>query len=41
MCVFVITPEGANFVYYPYPEIRKIHEFDECDPFLPERLVIW
>ncbi len=19
MCVFVIVPEGANFVYYPYP----------------------
>jgi hypothetical protein len=20
MCVFVIVPEGANFVYYPYPK---------------------
>ncbi|MBS1501426.1 MAG: hypothetical protein JST32_05160 [Bacteroidetes bacterium] len=20
MCIFVIVPEGANFVYYPYPK---------------------
>jgi hypothetical protein len=20
MCVFVVVPEGANFVYYPYPK---------------------
>lgn len=20
MCIFVIVPEGANFVYYPYPQ---------------------
>ena len=20
MCVFVIVPEGANFIYYPYPK---------------------
>jgi hypothetical protein len=22
MCVFVIVPEGANFIYYPYPAKR-------------------
>ena len=21
MCVFVVVPEGANFVYYPYPKV--------------------
>jgi len=23
MCVFVIVPEGANFIYYPYPGKRQ------------------
>lgn len=22
MCVFVIVPEGANFIYYPYPQTK-------------------
>ncbi len=21
MCLFVVVPEGANFVYYPYPKV--------------------
>lgn len=23
MCIFVIVPEGANFVYYPYPKAKN------------------
>lgn len=23
MCVFVIVPEGANFIFYPYPKGKK------------------
>jgi hypothetical protein len=23
MCVFVIVPEGANFIYYPYPKQKS------------------
>lgn len=22
MCIFVIVPEGANFIYYPYPQAK-------------------
>lgn len=23
MCIFVVVPEGANFVYYPYPKPKR------------------
>ncbi|MGO1244143.1 MAG: hypothetical protein ACTJHT_03690 [Sphingobacterium sp.] len=23
MCLFVVIPEGANFVFYPYPSVKK------------------